>query len=71
MTEAERIVRFLRSREGEGCCDDCLTGVLSLRRRQRAQRVTLPIGQTRDFESDLRRQGPPLSNRHAAQAEVR
>jgi hypothetical protein len=50
MTEAEQIVAFLQNKRPERFCDDCIADELGLRRRQRAERVTLPLGLTSDYE---------------------
>jgi hypothetical protein len=50
MTEAEQIVGFLQKNKPKAYCDDCITEELGLKRRQRAERVTLPLGLTSDFE---------------------
>lgn len=54
MTEAEQIVGFLQKNRPKPYCDDCIADELKLKRRQRAQRVTIALGLTNDY---LREQG--------------
>lgn len=52
MTEAEQIVGFLQKNKPKAYCDDCITDELGLKRRQRAERVTLPLGLTSDYQRE-------------------
>lgn len=49
MTEAEQITGFLQKNKPKAFCDDCITSELGLTRRQRAARVTNPLGLTSDY----------------------
>jgi hypothetical protein len=50
MTEAEQLVGFLQKNQTKAFCDDCIAHELGLTRRQRAQRVTVSLGLTSDYE---------------------
>ena len=50
MNIAERVAGFLRERRGQPYCDDCLFRELRLSRRQQANRVTMALGVTSEFQ---------------------
>lgn len=50
MTEAEQIVGILQKNKPKAYCDDCIADELRLPRRQRAQRVSVALGLTSEYE---------------------
>ena len=47
---AHRVHKFITDHRPEAVCDDCISKSLALKRRQQAQRCTMPLSLTRDFD---------------------